>query len=190
MASIRIRLPTRSDLTKMLKRPMQAVADKAVAIIVARTARGIDANGVPFRPYTQEYRLAKVASGRKGTPDLTVTGKLLAALRRLTVSPDGKHATIGFEGQHRNAQFLTAGKKAFVSDLATKRTLRKKRTSRVTRAKAALGTTPYAVLVPSLNARREFFAIRLARELDVLVAVYQRVLDEEIRRANQDGKKF
>jgi hypothetical protein len=65
-----VRFTTRED--------MAAVGQMIMRRIVDRTARGVDAQGNPFAPYTTEYAEAKRKGIRSsGTVDLTVSGEML-----------------------------------------------------------------------------------------------------------------
>lgn len=143
-----------------------AAAREAVTRITTRTARGVDAHGRPFAPYSPDYLALRQAAGRGSTVDLTLTGQLLRALRVLRVEPD--RVIIGWEGQHRVTRFSapkTRGKNA------GKRTVQR-----------TAGTVSMAAIVLGLNKRREFFAIVLKSEIGMLVAIAQRVIDAEFRR--------
>lgn len=53
-------------------------------VSIRRTAKGIDAEGRPFAPYSQRYAEQKrQALGTGGTPDLTVSGRMLNDLQVL-----------------------------------------------------------------------------------------------------------
>jgi hypothetical protein len=68
-----VRFTTRED--------MAAVGQMLMRRIVDRTARGVDAEGNPFAPYTTEYGEAKRKAIRSsGTVDLTVSGEMLRAM--------------------------------------------------------------------------------------------------------------
>lgn len=205
---IRIVIPDRADLMRTLKRPMQAAADKAVAIIRERTARGLTMHGQPMRAYTKGYAERKRETGRSDAPNLTLTGELLNNLKRKSVSSDGRSAVIGFEGSHRDtrfervasayARFQHVGRDErtgrakgsdgrFLADYARIDGAGKKMKSGFRAGftlKRLASTTPYAVIVPALQRQRPFFGIVLPREIAEIVATYQRVLDEEIARMN------
>lgn len=60
---------------------MAAVAQLIRQRILERTARGVDASGQPFQPYSEGYAARKREElGTGGTPDLTVSGGMLNAI--------------------------------------------------------------------------------------------------------------
>jgi hypothetical protein len=184
---LRMKLPTAAELLKLTRKPIAATADAAVSLIKRRTSRGTDSRGGSFAPYSEKYRLQRIASGRRGNPvDLTVTGALLGNLKRLRVDSN-RRAVIGFEGQHRNTRFKATSRRGFLSDVASRKTVRKG-TFRRAGSASSFGTTPYAVLVPALNRKRRFFAIESPAEIRTLVSIFQRHVDEEIRRHNAQNR--
>ena len=57
---------------------MVAVAQLVRQRIIERTARGVDASGQPFAPYSDGYAARKREElGTGGRPDLTVSGEML-----------------------------------------------------------------------------------------------------------------
>ena len=60
---IRIVIPDRADLMRTLKRPMQAAADKAVAIIRERTARGLAEVSLDGQLVNKAHEWAAVMAG-------------------------------------------------------------------------------------------------------------------------------
>ena len=63
------------------KDDMLAVGQLVRQRILERTARGLDAAGRPFAPYSVDYGEAKrEALGSSGTVDLTVSGEMLRAI--------------------------------------------------------------------------------------------------------------
>ena len=64
------------------KRPaMLAAVLQARTIITERTAKGVDVNGAPFKPYTKTYAAFRRSRGRSTTPDLMFTGRMLASMK-------------------------------------------------------------------------------------------------------------
>lgn len=64
------------------KRPaMSAAVLQARTIITQRTARGVDVDGAPFKPYTKTYAAFRRSRGRSTTPDLMFTGRMLASMK-------------------------------------------------------------------------------------------------------------
>lgn len=83
----RANLVTRED--------MAAVGQLVRQRILERTARGVDAEGRPFAPYSDRY--AETKRGELGTSgvDLTVSGEMLRAIT-YEVRADGKAVTLFF----------------------------------------------------------------------------------------------
>lgn len=70
---------------------MRTMGKKAMSIILQRTAKGIDANGNKFKPYSRSYYRTKAKSGRN-PPDgkgnwLVWTGQLLGSIQMLELTP-------------------------------------------------------------------------------------------------------
>lgn len=217
MARIIIRLPDLDDMKGLFKRPLQAAAVAAVSTIQRRTARGIDANGSPFRPYTPAYAEKKRESGRSASPpDLTLTGQMVRSLKVKSATNSGAaHAIlshrvlIGVEGQHRDSKFVR-NEKAFDIVISSSRDTRTRRnkdgttttyrqvadkyrrnksTAKGFKLKRLPTTTPLAVIVNATHRRRPWFAVRTRSELAHLVRVFQRALDREVARRNERARK-
>lgn len=167
MPSIRITYPDGSDLKAASRAAMKAVGAAAATIIKHRTAQGRSADGGPFRPYTTDYRLTKIATGRdSGRVDLTFTGQMLGSVTSLR--SDATVAVVGTSAaQHQQRQIIATGKRQFVSDVATKRTIRKRK------AKATAKTVPMAKVVLGTHRLRPWLAIRLPEEIAEIVRVYR-----------------
>jgi hypothetical protein len=70
---------------------MQELGLLAREAILKRTARGVDAEGKPFAPYSPGYAEQKRdALGTGGTPDLQVSGRMLNDLQIKSHGVDGK----------------------------------------------------------------------------------------------------
>lgn len=191
MAKIIIRLPTGSDLKDLFANPLQAAAVSAVSLIQRRTARGVDLDGRAFAPYSEGYARAKALSGRRSTPpDLTLTGQMLRNLKVKSRTNTGfsegllsQRVLIGVEGQHRDTRLLATGKQPKASNPRTQRGWRPRTLKRLPT------TTPMAVVVASTHRRRPWFGVRMPVELQQLARVFQRALDQEIRRRNAQAQK-
>lgn len=73
---------------------MLAVGDLIRRRIMERTARGVDAQGQPFAPYSEGYRDQKREElGATGGVDLMVSGEML---RAMTLEATDKKVTIFF----------------------------------------------------------------------------------------------
>ena len=59
----------------------RAIGEKTVAVVRARTLEGRDSTGARFAPYSVDYAKRRKAKGLPTTPDLSLSGKLLRALR-------------------------------------------------------------------------------------------------------------
>jgi phage gpG-like protein len=66
---------------------MRYAADRQRDRMVRRTGKGVDADGQPFRPYSNKYAERKAKSGRdSGKVDLTWSGRMLKAMRTSRVT--------------------------------------------------------------------------------------------------------
>lgn len=216
MVRIIITIPNLDDLRRLLPKPLAAAAVTAVSIIQRRTAGGIDANGAPFRPYTPAYAEKKRETGRdSGRVDLTLTGQTLRNLKVKSRTNAGapallsREVLIGIEGQHRDTKFVR-NEKAFdivISSSRDTRTRRNRDGSTTTyrqvadkyrrnasktkgyKLKRLPSTTPMAVIAQATHRRRPWLAVRVEAELMQIARVFQRVMDEEIRKRNEEARR-
>lgn len=78
---------------------VQGVALGAKAIIKARTQRGLDSSGEPFKEYTKDYAEIKAKSGRNTKPvDLTFSGRMLNSMDGVFIS-ERKGAVVFSRGE-------------------------------------------------------------------------------------------
>ena len=89
MSTVNIEIKDKKTLdlikkTKIFVHGNQALMTKfglfQIARMKIRTAKGIDYNGSPFKPYSPAYKLFRQSSGRSGKPNLFYSGKMLAAM--------------------------------------------------------------------------------------------------------------
>jgi len=59
----------------------RAIGEKTVAVVRARTLEGRDSAGARFEPYSDSHAKRRGAKGLSQTPDLSLSGKLLRAIR-------------------------------------------------------------------------------------------------------------
>ena len=59
----------------------RAIGEKTVAVVRARTLAGTDMDGHRFAPYSDSHAKRRRAKGLPTTPNLSLSGKLLRALR-------------------------------------------------------------------------------------------------------------
>jgi len=155
-------IPTRDDVTGASRKAIERAALAAASIITQRTARGLDARGRLFAPYTEDYAALRLANGRNaGRVDLTSSGTMLRALRVLGVV-SGRRAVIGWEGQHVARPLRMPLKPG--TPKGNPRTARG-----VTRVS-------YRDLVEGLSRKRLFFAIVTRAEQSEVRAEYRRSL--------------
>ena len=74
----------RTALDRLERETERAVSDETT-VLDMRTRRGLDVDGKPFAAYSPAYAEYKVELGRNRTPDLTLTGLMLAAIRHRVV---------------------------------------------------------------------------------------------------------
>lgn len=103
------------EMTEALKPTVddvRYVAELHKGRIIARTSRGLDGNGQPFKEYTDAYAKRKANSGRdSGRVDLTWSGRMLKALmiHRIT-NRDYVIGVYGEEGIRAAAHNYGSGK--------------------------------------------------------------------------------
>ena len=202
IVTVKWRLPSTQDARNASELAIRKAAIKAVSIILRRTAKGIDARGAPFRPYSKPYAKLKASTGRNATPpDLTLTGTLLRGLRLLRVESP-RRAIIGWEGQHStrrifNRSFgitrlrqLTQGRASGLAQgpitqeeakFLAAANLQRNKERKARGETAGRVTMPYSVLVPALNKRRRFFSIESAADVAAIRAVYADELRKQMR---------
>lgn len=74
---------------------MRNIGLLARELIIRRTAKGLDENGVPFKAYSASYREQKAAATGKASPvNLQVSGDMLNALTIVEVTD--KTVSLGF----------------------------------------------------------------------------------------------
>ena len=59
----------------------RAIGEKTVAVVRARTLAGTDMDGHRFAPYASTYARRRRAAGLSAAPNLSVSGRLLRAMR-------------------------------------------------------------------------------------------------------------
>lgn len=93
---------------------MLELGNLAIGIILARTKKGLDADGAPFRPYTAAYAKRRQDKQLRRTPDLAVTGHMLQALMPQVRRPGT--VTVGFlsQAEQDKAQWNTNMGREFV----------------------------------------------------------------------------
>lgn len=68
------------QLDQKVERELGRILEEEAERIVTDTKSGRDINGRGFRKYTQAYLKRRLKKGRGASPDLTFTGKMLAAI--------------------------------------------------------------------------------------------------------------
>lgn len=206
MANITVRwtLPSVGDYREASRMAITRCAVQVVSWIQRDTAKGIDVNGNPFVPYTKEYAARKRLSGRRvDVPDLSLTGTLVRGLHVLRVE-SGTRAVIGWEGQHtaRNVLALagySAGRlrqiqTGSVRGASIQGPLSPEEFNFLKRAKSQRGqqlkaqgqnivSVAYAILVPSLNRKRRFFASPRAERQAILKKIYIDTIKKGVKEA-------
>ena len=96
MITVRRRGLDFKDVHLTTREDMAAVGEYIRQRIMERTARGVDAQGQPFAPYTPGYVETKQdALGTAGTVNLMVSGEMLRAMT-VDVAADAKSVTVRF----------------------------------------------------------------------------------------------
>lgn len=98
MINVRLNLVALDEARRNLvtRDDMVAVGQLLRQRIIERTARGVDAEGQPFQPYSADYADAKrEALGTASPVNLTVSGEMLRALV-YEVRPDNKAVSLFF----------------------------------------------------------------------------------------------
>ena len=70
-----------SRMRRNEKPAMLAAISQARTIIAERTAKGVDVNNAPFKPYTATYAAFRSRNGRTVNPNLMFTGRMLASMK-------------------------------------------------------------------------------------------------------------
>lgn len=68
------------EIDHLTEAELLEVGHFATALVVARTKKGIDADGNRFRPYTESYTEVRTKAGLSSQPDLVRTGHMLGAM--------------------------------------------------------------------------------------------------------------
>ncbi len=83
----------------------QEFGKRIIDEIVKRTESGVDKNGSSFTPYSDSYKkstIFKIYKGSKRTPDLHLSGEMLADMDILKMTKTS--VTIGFPGSEQEAK--------------------------------------------------------------------------------------
>jgi hypothetical protein len=183
---IRIGLPPKAEIVEeWIARALKAAATRGTFIIKTRTARGVDADGKPFKPYSRRYQILKVSTGRSiSPPDLTLSGAMLGNLKILRVQK--RQVVIGFEGTHRRHRFSRRSRKSFVSVRTGPKvsTTAGKRTLKRTTSGGQQETVPMAKVVLGNDRVRPFFHLRSPADRKDVIGEAQAELDRLIRDDN------
>ena len=83
------------ELKKLQKKGLQRIALIGINIIQDRTADGQGYKDGAFKPYSESYAAFRSKKGRTLTPNLTMSGKMMAAM---TSKANDKRAEIFFRG--------------------------------------------------------------------------------------------
>lgn len=161
---IRFRIPSVAEIRDAGRLAITRAALQAISGIKQDTARGIDARGAFFAPYTARYAAARLATGRRASPvTLNLTGALMRGLRLLRVDSP-RRAIIGWEGQHTTRDAL-APKRA---------------------GGRPVRTVSYRALVTGLQRKRRFFAVERRERVEqvrrVYIAALRKATAEALRR--------
>lgn len=80
-----------------MDRVLDFIAAKAIGVVQRRTAKGLDVDGRPMKPYSKLYEMQLRSVGENSNVDLTRSGDYLAGIseRSRTVSATGGTVVIG-----------------------------------------------------------------------------------------------
>jgi len=87
---------TRKRLDSLIRRyqqnkkpAMTAAILQAQTIIKTRTAKGVDVDGAPFKPYSKTYAAFRSKKGLSTTPDLMFRGAMMASMKATASKNEG-----------------------------------------------------------------------------------------------------
>lgn len=89
------------ELQDKYKSAFFRVAQVGINIILDRTSRGVSYKGGAFRPYSEKYAAFRTEKGASVTPNLNMSGKMLAAI---TSRASSKQAEIFFSKASESAK--------------------------------------------------------------------------------------
>jgi len=89
------------ELRKLQKRGLQRIALIGINIIQDRTAEGQGYKDGAFKPYSESYAAFRAKEGRTLTPNLTMSGNMMAAM---TSKANHKQAEIFFRGAEESSK--------------------------------------------------------------------------------------
>lgn len=89
------------ELKKLQKRGLQRIALLGINIIQDRTAEGQGYKDGAFKPYSESYAAFRSKKDRTLTPNLTMSGKMMAAM---TSKANHKQAEIFFRGSKESGK--------------------------------------------------------------------------------------
>ncbi len=91
----------RKEITAKYKSALFRVAQIGINIILDRTKSGKGYKDGAFKPYSEKYSKFRSKKGRTLTPNLTMSGKMLAAM---TSKANYKRAVIFFRGREESGK--------------------------------------------------------------------------------------
>ena len=89
------------ELKRLKKRGLQRIALIGINIIQDRTAQGQGYKDGAFKPYSESYAAFRAKKDRTLTPNLTMSGKMMAAM---TSKANDKQAEIFFRGARESGK--------------------------------------------------------------------------------------
>ncbi len=170
------------EMDQVTKQDLIELGQFATTLILTRTKRGLDADGKPFHPYTEDYAKARSSRGLSSTPDLAVTGHMLGGMAPDVTGPNevtvsfpspleatkaavhnyGSNSTSSVSPHSRSVYVdQKSGRRVSAREVALDRKRKTKRTAE--RSESVTGHTR------KMNTpQREFLDIRLESELNAM----------------------
>lgn len=107
----RVKVSTSGELEIDTKRLVNHLKARIPGMVQRRTQAGIDERGKPFKPYSSEYQVARLKSGRSAQPSLWLTGGMVASYGLRSVQLHGTTITLLFgPGASTSAQLALGSK--------------------------------------------------------------------------------
>lgn len=173
------------------------VGHAVIGIVVARTRAGLDASGMPFKPYRKSYERARQrASLRTSPPDLVRTGHMLGGMQPLITGADevtvsfpspieAIKASVNNDGCTKTVQVKAHYKNAYLKNVKGQGIVRVSRQDyKKSPRKVKAVTENVQAHERHMNTpAREFLDVRMWREMDAIAEVASEAMARRI-----DGK--
>lgn len=109
-----VKMTSNGELEIQLRKIEKFLAARIPGIVIARTQKGLDANGQTFRAYSSEYAKLRAAAGRNPGANLWLTGGMVSSFAKRRATFTGEALNIHFAPDASRSTALTLTKSGAV----------------------------------------------------------------------------